>query len=243
VKRIVLLTITSVLVFSAGGAFADDLGGQLWIDYHEHFYLSRDWEFYGDTGYRMPLGGFDWATVYARPSLRLHAPRKPAELRAGLGVFYTNNRDGSNQWEIRPWFGFLLKWPRVGPLTFSNYFRIEERMFYTVDDSDWSHNTRLRYRLGTKIPLGKTTKEQYFFIPISAEGFFDVGEETSDFFGDRLRLDAGLGYIFNYVWTAEFHAILQESRSSADEAFAATDLIFRFQIKRLWSAHDYMSTD
>jgi hypothetical protein len=243
VKRFILITLTSVLVFAASSAIADDPAGQLWIDYHEYFYLSRDWEFYGDTGYRMPLGGFDWATVYGRPSIRLHAPRKPAELRAGLGVFYTNNRDGSNQWEVRPWLGFLLKWPRLGPLTVSNYFRLEERFFYTVDESDWSHETRLRYRIGTKIPLSKTSKEQYFFIPMSAELFFDVDEDVAGVFSDRFRLDTGVGYIFSYVWTAEFHAILQESRSSTDEVFDATDLIFRFQIKRLWSAHDYMSQD
>lgn len=241
-KRVIFSITALIAVLWAVSAVAGDLVPQVWADYHGHFYLSPDWEFYGDGGARYQWDDPKWASVYIRPSIRLHGLyRKPSELRGGLGVFYNHNEDASNTLEIRPWLGLLIKRPRIGPLTISNYIRLEERLFDTLDDNEWSHSTRLRYRIGTKIPLKPATREQYYFIPLSFEWFWDVGKEVDDVFSDRLRLDVGVGRIFSYVWTAEFHLVLQDARESEDQTFSGENLIFRFQVKRLWSAHDYMS--
>jgi len=241
--KIAVFMIAAVFaVLWSNSAKAQETIPQIWADYHEHFYLSPDWEFYGDAGARYQWDDPRWASVYARPSIRLHGLyRKPSELSGGLGVFYNYNEGNSNTLEIRPWLGLLIKRPRIGPLTITNYVRLEERLFDTLDDSEWSHSTRLRYRIGTKIAISPDTREQYYFIPVSFEWFWDVGKGIDDVFSDRFRLDVGVGHIFNYVWTAEFHVVLQEARESEDQRFSGENLIFRFQIKRLWSAHDYMS--
>lgn len=241
-QRIILVLACLIAALAVTSALAGDTVPQAWADYHGHFYLSPDWEFYGDTGARYQWDEPKWAAVYARPSIRLHGLyKKPSELRGGLGVFYNWNEGSSNTLEIRPWLGLLIKRPRIGPLTISNYVRLEERLVDTLDDNEWSHSTRLRYQIGTKIPLRPSTREQYFFIPVSFEWFWDVGKEVDNVFADRLRVDVGVGRIFDYVWTAEFHLVLQEARGEQDARFSGENLIFRFQIKRLWSAHDYMS--
>jgi hypothetical protein len=229
---------------SSVSALAQETVPQIWADYHSSFYLSRDWQFYGDTGARYQWDEPKWASVYVRPSIRLHGVyKKPSELRAGLGVFYSHNEDISNTLEIRPWLGLLIKRPTIGPLTITNYVRLEERLVDTIDDSEWSNSTRLRYRIGLKIPISPDTREQYNFVPFSFEWFWDVGPGVEEVFADRLRVDVGFGRIFSYVWTAEFHMIFQEARQSQETTFSSEILIFRFQIKRLWSAHDYMNVE
>jgi hypothetical protein len=233
-----------ITVLWSVSAFAQETVPQVWADYHASFYLNPDWQFYGDSGVRYQWDDPRWASLYVRPSIRLHGVyKKPSELRAGLGVFYTNNEDVSNTLEIRPWLGLLIKRPTIGPLTITNYVRLEERLVDTLDERDWSHSTRLRYRIGIKFPINPRSREQYNFVPLSLEWFWDVGEGVEEVFADRLRVDVGVGHIFNYVWTAELHMIFQEARESDDATFAGENLIFRFQIKRLWSAHDYMSVE
>jgi hypothetical protein len=156
-------------------------------------------------------------------------------------VFYSYNEDASNTLEIRPWLGVLIKRPKIGPLKISNYVRLEERLVDTIDEGSWSHSTRLRYRIATKIPLSAKSRESYTFIPLSFEAFFNVGPQAEAFASERMRIDAGVGRIFEYVWTAEFHVVFQVGRDDPDDTFARQNLIFRFQLKRLWSAHDYMS--
>jgi len=241
-KTVLFILIAVSAVMTAVSADAGDVVPQVWADYHGHFYLSPDWEFYGDGGARYQWDHPKWAMVYVRPSIRLHGLyKKPSELRGGLGVFYSFNEDASNTLEVRPWLGLLIKRPRIGPLTISNYFRLEERLVDTVDEKSWSHSTRLRYRIATKIPLREASRESYWFIPMSFEWFWDVGQGVEDVFSDRLRVDVGVGRIFSYTWTAEFHVILQEHRDTEDETFSGQNVIFRIQVRRLWSAHDYMS--
>ena len=71
----------------------------------------------------------------------------------------------------------------------------------------------------------------------------NVGEDVTDQYASRLRIDGGVGYIFSWVWVTEFHVILQNSRSGDNQTFESDDLIFRLMVKRLWAAHDYMSQE
>jgi len=242
-KRTLLLVLILLALMSSVPASAGDVVPQVWADYHGHFYISNKWEYYGDGGARYQWDAPKWVSGYFRPAIRLHNPLGgPLEARGGLGVFYNVNEDASNTLEVRPWLGGLLNWPHIGFITLSSYVRWEERLVYMIDESDWSASTRLRYRIATKFPLSRGDKKQYLFIPCSWEWFWDEGQVDGKIFTDRMRIDAGVGYVFDYVWTVEFHVMVQTGRDTDDESFAADNLIFRFQLKRLWSAHDYMST-
>ena len=241
-KRTLLLFLLLSALTASKPASADDVVPQVWADYHGHFYLAKYWEFYGDGGARYQWQHPKWVAGYIRPAIRLHSPLgRPVEARGGLGVFYNANEDASNTLEIRPWLGALLKWPRIGFITLSSYVRLEERIVDTIDEESWNAATRFRYRIATKFPLSREARKQYFFIPCSFEWFFNVGQQVENVYPDRMRIDAGLGYIFSYVYTAEFHVMLQTGRYDDTATFAPENLIFRFQIKRLWSAYDYMS--
>jgi hypothetical protein len=238
VKLVVLL---GLVLLPIGAVADDDVSKQVWLDYHNYFYINPAWEYYGDLGYRVLATDASWMRFYVRPSMRWHHHKSPLELRFGLGAFYTYNDSTSNQFELRPFGGVLYKWPKIGPLTFASYLRLEDRYVWDTDDKSLSHSGRLRYKLSTKVPLTKTRDKEYFFVPLSAEIFWDAGDGPEEKFSDDLRLDAGIGYIFSWVWVAEFHFIVQRSRTTLGGDLETTDFIFRFQLKRLWTAHDYMS--
>ena len=219
---------------------SDDTTSQLWADYHAHYYQTATREWFADGGYRIQLQDVNWSQAYVRPSFRFHKYEK-FDLYAGLGLFYTNNRGAPDQFEIRPWQGVLFRWPVFDALSFTHFIRFEQR--FTVNQA--GANTfalRWRYRLGTRIALKKAVSYQVFdpiFMPLSIEIFSDAGEQVDTFFGSRLRIDLGLGYIANDEWVGEFHLIIQDSRSGTDDTFSTTDFIFRFQVKHLIGSKDY----
>jgi hypothetical protein len=238
--RSVIALVAVVAALASGAAADNDATEQLWLDYHRHFYVNPTWEYFGDGGFRTDPGA--WQKLYWRPSLRRHGTQQVIEGRGGLGFFYTYNDTTNNQLEIRPWVGAFVKWPRLGPMTITNYFRLEAR-FQGDTDGTWDEALRFRYKLGTKLPLKHGVQLKYFYVPVSAEWFVDVGPSLDNVFAEDWRFDAGLGHIFGDRMVGEFHFIVQRSRSGLDQTFETNDFIFRFTVKRLWSTRDYMSQD
>ena len=233
--RAVVMGLT-LCVFGSSAMAQDDVSGQLWSDYHAHYYQTAKREFYGDTGLRFGGAPDKFFRAYARPSLRYHHTEKLRFL-GGLGVFFTRNVDAPNTLEIRPWEGVRYKWPTVGPLTINNLVRFEQRITFASDNNDAAFQLRFRYKLGTSIPLMRVPSKG-FFVPVSVEWFWDLGDDV-DRFSDDLRLTGGLGYIVDETWIVNFVLTVERSRSSADRDFTTADFIFRFQVKQLLSKKDF----
>jgi hypothetical protein len=183
---------------------------------------------------------FSWGQAYVRPSLRFHR-RKAFDGHIGIGVFYTYIEEVSDELEIRPWQGVKFRWPILNGLTFSHYFRLEERFVFSDGDSELA--LRFRYKLGTRLALKKATGARLLdslYMPISVELFADAGPQIDPLFGSRARFDVGLGRAFNDDWIGEVHLIVQASRSGTDDHLHTTDYILRIQVKHLLAAKDYL---
>jgi hypothetical protein len=240
--RALILTAGLFLVaFMPVVAVADETSDQLWLTYHHHVYINLHWELQGESGYRTEVDPASKKTVYARPAMRWHPTWKPVELRFGVGGFYTFSRSTSDVFELRPWGGALLKWPQIGRVTIVSELRVEDRLQWTTADWNLEDVWRIRYMLSTKIPLSRDQGERYFFVPVSAEVFSDIGAGSAYQLTEKIRIDAGLGLVFEWEWVAEAHFIVQESRSDGTGAFDRTDLIVRIEFLRL-AAQDYMKT-
>ena len=214
---------------------------QLWVDYHSHYFANESWEWYADGGGRVLAGEFSWAQIYVRPSLRYHR-HKHFDVHVGLGTFYTYSEDIADVLEIRPWQGIKFRWPVVGKLVFSHYFRLEERLFFDTENWESSFVLRPRYKLSTRIPLKRAIRYAQFdplYMPVSAEMFFDFGSTVEHLLRNQARFDIGLGYTFSDDWVGEFHFIIQRSQSGEATELTTSDFIFRFQIKHLRSSKDY----
>ncbi|MCH7548964.1 MAG: DUF2490 domain-containing protein, partial [Candidatus Krumholzibacteriota bacterium] len=213
-KRVALVALGAWLLVPTALVAQDDPSGtttnptQVWADYHLHYFRNRTVEYYGDGGLRFLTGEFSWAQGYVRPSVRFHNFQH-FDLHLGLGVFYTYNEGISDELEVRPWQGVRARWPSLGPLVFSHYVRLEERISAETGSRDLSLALRLRYKLGTRIPIKKAFHHHDLdplYIPISGEVFLDVGDNIELLFRDQARFDTGLGFIFNntYAFTDRF---------------------------------------
>jgi len=231
------------MLVSTASAQDDAVDGQIWVDYHEHAYFKPNWEFYGDGGIRTVTQSWEWQEFYARPSVRYHHARWPVEFRGGAGLFYTHNDTESNELEFRPWLGTLVKWPRFRGRAITNYFRLEGRFDWTTDDWELDKTLRFRYQIGTRFSLKQHVVEKYYYVPVGVEWFANVGATVEDLYSERMRYILGLGYVFSYIWVGEVYAILQTDRVDSDTNYSPADFIIRFQIKRLWSAVDYMDRE
>lgn len=223
-----------LLVPLAAGA-QDDTDAQFWIDYDPHWYIKPNWEFYADAGLRF-LDTGDWKQIYARPSMRYYSPGK-WEGHFGIGGFFTYEDNFENLFELRPWQGFKIRWPRFERFSISHYFRAEERFLFETDNWTSEATLRLRYQIGTRVPLNRKSGKEDWFIPLSVE-FFANAENLNERFANRMRLGMGLGHIFGREWVGEMHLIVQSSNTGNFE-FKTTDYIFRVQIKRLLTTRDY----
>ena len=204
---------------------------QLWIDLYPHFYVSEKFEYYGDTGYNTRLNENTWHSIYASPSVRYHID-KYWELRGGVGFYYDFNKEISDRFEIRPWQGILLGWPRIINLVIQHYIRFEQRISFLTDDWSSSLALRLRYQLSSRWDIIKINNNRFWFIPFYWELFFPIGKEVKEFFRDRGRLGVGLGFNPSDIWRFSLQIVWQTSRSGVDEDFTVSDIIYQVKVRK-----------
>lgn len=165
---------------------------QIWLDYDQKNKINSKWDFIADYGIRSDFE--EWMRYHGRAAFVLN-PGKKLSYYGGLGLFYLTNFNSFNTIEIRPWQGFLISAPDFGRFNFKNYFRLEERLVFGLDNSYTNFTLKLRYKLGLKIPINeKTIKDKTFYVPISFELFFNLAFSEEPINNDRIRFEIGLGY-------------------------------------------------
>jgi len=210
------------------------INNQLWLDFYPHFYINEKIEYYGDAGYRTILDEEIWHRIYARPSVRYHI-NNLWELHAGLGLFYYFNELEVDRFEVTPWQGIKLNWPRFEKLKFSQLLKLEERISFLTNDWKTTFNFRLRYKLSGKLIIIKMGTISFLFIPFYAEIFVPVLDDIKEIFRNRGRAGVGLGYNASKDWRFEFIFNWQTSRSGPDKEFGVTDYAYQIKIRRLWN--------
>lgn len=203
---------------------------QLWLDVLPHIGLSDRLEYFGDMGVRLDFEDTRQNTILGRPSLR-YALTEHWEVHGGVGFFYTFVDSAGDQFEMRPWQGVRLSWPRVWRLQFKNYLRIEERVIWNTDTWDSDFTLRLRLQIATAVPLNAAATT---YIPVAFEGFGDIsGDATVDAYRNKARFYVGLGQQIKDTWAMEAELILQRSRSTSQDDFNLDDVILRVRLIRV----------
>ena len=207
-------------LFAPVTSFADDIERQLWADYNLTAHRSSKWDVYGDLGYR---------TTFEDPRFRRYIIRPNAltywrdwKFMGGIGNFITWNADSDNTWEVRPWQGAEVMWPK-SKVRLKHLFRLEERMTFHSGDTDNTFSLRLRYRIAYDINWTNPEKGSYWRTPLSLEGFTTISG-TDDEWSEDSRAMAGIDYVFGPRWAAGAEFTWQKSaapwiRDSADEFY------------------------
>jgi hypothetical protein len=202
---------------------------QLWIDFYPHYYVNEKLEYYGDTGYRTIVSERNWSRLYIRPSLKYHFTNI-WEFHSGLGLFYIYNLYCANNFEITPWQGVQLNWPKWSRLSFKHLIRLEERFNYETKNWTSDFEFRLRYKLSGKITVGKK-----WYIPFYGEFFLPLSNEIEEIYKNKERVGLGIGYKPNKELQISFSFSWQGSRAGINEDIHVSDYIYRIKIKKVWN--------
>ena len=203
----------------------------LWFDFYNFFPITEKLEYGGDLGFRHAFSDFPWSRIYIRPTLAYRWKEKIRFL-GGFKFAYTSQDILANTFEIRPWLGIKINWPKIRRFTFQHFLRLEQRFQFNTGSDSWASETRLRYRLGTRVPINHPTIiDKTFYLPLWAEFFRNARGDLTERFASKVRLTAGLGYRFDKKWRLEFEYTYQGSRSFRQDEFGGSDNLFHLKLR------------
>lgn len=172
-----------------------DRSNQQWIQYYHQTKLSDQWILLIDGGYRW--SEFSSSSQYiARLGLghRLSQYMQAAAGFAHLG-FYEAGK--TTLLEFRPYQEFLIRKP-YGKVNTAHRFRIEERFFHRLSETeeqyDRSFNFRFRYLFSLNIPLFKlsnTQPDRKVALRVGNEILINAGKEVEHNVFDQHRILIG----------------------------------------------------
>ena len=226
-----LLICSIILLLTLSNAIAqeDDTDFQTWLDYKAFYQVSERIQFDGDLGIRGVISGEEWTQLFLRPSF-VQRNRNWLQLHGGLGLWYTFEQNTSNAFELRPWQGIKILWPKPVSFTFHHFFRLEERMELTPA---WAFTIRFRYRIGVKTPnlVFRKLPNNPFFVFIGMEFFMNLNEAIEERYVNRNRFTLRLGNHVAKTWRVEVEFIRQGSRRGTEEGFKTSEYMLRLRIK------------
>jgi len=204
---------------------------QIWIDFYPHYFINKKLEYYGDAGYRSIVSNGSWSRIYVRPSVRYHV-HKAFELQAGMGIFYIFNKTKFDQFEVTPWQGFQVNWPKLTRISFKHLFKLEERFSFETNNN-WASNFefRFRYKLFGKVSFVRASK---WYIPFYGELFIPIKGEIQELYRNKGRVGVGLGYKPNKEWQIAFVFNWQGSRTGIYEDRNVSDYIYQLKLRKVW---------
>lgn len=214
----------------------DDLTQQLWFDFNPLSHLDENYTLYGALGARTN-NPYSWTKIYLTTAVRF-APdplfdilnKSQQEIHCGLSLFYTINDSKANQIELRPYQGYRVAWPHFKRIKFTHFFRLEERCFFTVGESDFNFTLRLRYKLEGTIHWSKHLVDfaDGFYFPISVEFFINL--YSTQQYNNAARPTVGIGYSSDTDgWKVQWDTSYQYTANNEGTDYTKSTIIYRFR--------------
>lgn len=199
-----------------------------WSDISLIHHFSAKWSYTGDMGARGLLSDRDWNMLYLRPTIRWRLTSS-FDLRGGLSVFQTWNKDITNQTELRMHQEANLKWPNLAGFVFKHMVRFEERFFFN-ENIENEFSARFRYRPSMETPDFKIFGIQRpFYGLISLDMFFPMGNIAAEIYVNNYRILCGLGNRISDKLRIELHYFWQRSRLLTGDGFKTAENVLRIR--------------
>ena len=168
---------------------------QMWAMALINFKINEKWTYNQDIAFQHSYE----TPVFNRFLVRSQINRQLTgsfSVHGGLNLTYKFEEYDYDAFEIRPWIGAKLRWPYIWRLNFVQYIRFEQRFQNTQHVDNWDNNSRIRYKISSRIPINHGSLVDKTFYAIMVYEFFSVS------FGDDIRfttaathrIDLGIGY-------------------------------------------------
>ena len=225
----------AIMAVPAGRMAAQDsttVTANLWLDGIVNWRFTPDLRFWADTYYRTVVSGASERMIGTRPELTYSALGW-LQVMGGANIRYTNNSDGLNSWELRPYVGVQFIADRFHRVAFQNYTRLEYRKFLYTD----SDSTAASWRFRTRFEVDALVSGATFIEPGSwnasadVEFFVDLSEPVDERFADRARFRFGVGHVRSLKWHFDAFYMIQFSRDTRTSGVTGIDNFLRLRAK------------
>lgn len=209
---------------------------QFWLDYNHPTILSETQSIRTQMAFRT-ISPNVFNRFQAISTITFENKKKESKIwrqidsyQLGGGAIYTQNKNSTDNFELRLIQGFRFNIPTIKLITINNYVRLEERFQNSFDDDGWRSGYRFRYQIGTNISWKKHhlrfTEGLYF--PFKAEFFFNL--KKTDRFNDVIRISPGVGYKFKNNWRYELFVIFNRTKNITETSNKSSDFILRLRV-------------
>jgi len=221
--------VAALLLAVVAAASADDVGSE----YRQTVYLQHpikgDLAGFSQLEYREnPEQDYQtWLVLW--PGVT-YTVRNWLQLSGGLTSLYTDNGQGADTLELRPFGGVRLSAPNKIKWNIYNYTRYEFRDTENLDTHDWTSYSRVRSRFGVEFPLASRERAWHprtWYGLADVEPIYRFDHDTID----PLYLRGGSGYVLNDRVRLEFVYWAKLSRPGGDGSLQHTDNIFQLDIR------------
>jgi hypothetical protein len=177
-----------------------EVSPQIWVDYNPSIYLTPKLNLFGDVGFRTELQSGGWWRLLLRANA-MYSLSNSLRIGGGLQNFFTFNDEIDNRWELRPWQGADLVWPRWR-VPLDHRLMFEERFDFNTATWEMRAALRLRYRLRATFRWDAVQEDRYwrwtlrlrFEVAWQKEGealFIGRGDVSDIFFRFRIYQNWG----------------------------------------------------
>jgi hypothetical protein len=200
---------------------------QVWVMGLFNWKINEKWVFNEDINFQRLLSTPSFTRILTRTQVNYQI-NGISSLHAGVVFSYAFDEENGDLLELSPWLGTKLRWPSFWRMNFVHYIRAEERNRLELGGEDsWTNVWRLRYRLGTEIPLNHAAITDNTFYGIAAYEYFsnETGSTETFLIPATHRFDIGIGYSPGYRTRYEVIAVFLDTHDEATDKFDFTSAI------------------
>jgi hypothetical protein len=196
--------------------------------YQNKYTLNERWRILSLSGIYFGSSESNWVRLELR-SGGYYQYNRDIEFFGSLRTHFTFDKEG-NQFELRPFQGAHIIWPRINYLRFRNRFIIEERFLWSAETCDFNFLGRFRYRRETSIPINNPSvvNNTYYLRPM-IEMFINLNTTDEAIQISSWKLSSVFGYRFTQKYAAEFRYEFQTTQNEVDTSERDHTHIFRLR--------------
>jgi hypothetical protein len=209
-----------------------EVSSQIWVDYNPSLYLTPKLNLFGDVGFRTELQSGGWWRLLLRANA-MYSLSNSLRVGGGLHNFFTFNDEVDNRWELRPWQGADLIWPRWR-VPLDHRLMFEERLDFNTVTWESRISLRLRYRLRGTFRWDAVHEDRWWRALLSLEFFAPLAGQQGQF-REQARLSAGIERSFRWTLRLRLEVAWQkEGQALFIGRGDVSDIFFRFRIYQNW---------
>jgi len=226
----VLLVVVLSLGGASGATAAAEVSQQIWLDYNASHWLSSKIDLYGDVGVRREFAHGWWWRLVVRPGVSV--PVGNFRLTAGIGNFFIFPEVIANRWEIRPFQGVAVVWPK-GRFVLHHYLRLEESFNFNTETWNSFNSLRLRYLLQASYRWPANQGDSYWQATASVEPFLVLASEI-ELVREHVRAAVGIERSLGHNRRLKLEVTWQQANLVFLPGEQIRDIFFRVRWYRRW---------